>query len=226
MKLLIFGDDTSEIKKLAEGKGFKIVTENPDIIASYGGDGTFMKSENKFPNIPKLILRKSRVCKKCFNIPNEEILERVIKKEFDIVKEPKIEGFTKNEKIIGLNEIVVHNSNPRMGIRYEIFVNGNKIGEEIIGDGVVCSTPFGSTGYYRSITDSFFEVGIGVAFNNSTEQADHMVLKDDSEILIKIIRGGALAYADNSDKEVSLKDGDEILIKKSDQTAKIVKIRK
>jgi hypothetical protein len=46
-------------------------------------------------------------------------------------------------------------------IRYEIYINGRQVGEEIIGDGVVFQLLWINR-YYRSITDSFFEVGIGV----------------------------------------------------------------
>lgn len=38
--------------------------------------------------------------------------------------------------------------------------------EKVIGDGLLVATPFGSSGYYRSITGGVFEIGVGVAFNN------------------------------------------------------------
>lgn len=226
MKLLIYGDKTEEIEKIAEKAGFKIVKNNPDIIASYGGDGTFMEAENKYPGILKFALKKSKICKLCQNLPIEESLRKIIAGEYIEREEIKIETVFGNTKIIGLNEIIVHNIDPRRAIRYEIFVNGKKIGGEIIGDGVVVSTPHGSTGYYRSITDSFFEVGIGIAFNNSTEQADHMVLKDSSEIVIKITRGKAIVYADNNNEEIILDDGDEIVVRKYINNAKVVKFVK
>lgn len=235
MKLLIYGHNTEEVKKLAKKIGFEIVDpkpnkkfdgarKNPDIVASYGGDGTFMKSEKDYPGVLKFALKKSNVCKKCHELPNEEVLKKVFNGEYKIEEEIKIEAKYKKHKIIGLNEIIVHNHDPRRAIRYKIFVNKKQIGGEIIGDGVIISTPYGSTGYYRSITDSFFEVGIGVAFNNSTEQSDHMVLKENSEIIVKITRGKAVVYADNQDKEILLNDNDKILIKKSKETAKVVKI--
>ena len=224
MKLLLYGTHISEIKHLVEKAGFEIVTKNPEIVASYGGDGTFMKAEKDFPGIPKLALKKSKICKKCHDLPLEETLRKVAEGEYGVEEEIKIESVCKGKRIIGLNEIIVHNSDPRRAIRYEIFVNDRKIGDEIIGDGVVISTPYGSTGYYRSITDGMFEVGIGLAFNNSTEQSDHMVLKEDSEIRVKIVRGPAVAYADNDEVEISLNDGDEIVIKKSKEVAKIIKI--
>jgi len=226
MKLLIYGNKIEDIKKLARKAGFKVVNKNPDVVASYGGDGTFMQAENKFPGIPKFALKKSKICKLCYNLPTEEILKKVISKEYIIKDEIKIEAIFKNKRIVGLNEIIVHNIDPRRAIRYEIFVNGKKVGNEIIGDGVVISTPHGSTGYYRSITGSFFEVGIGVAFNNSTEPSDHMVLKENSEIIVKIVRGKAIVYADNSDEKIVLNDGHEIVVRKYINDAKVIKFVK
>ncbi len=236
MKLLIYGHQTQDITELAKKAGFEIVTDayqvheqfdqagNPNfVVASYGGDGTFMKAEEKYPGIPKLAIRRSRVCKLCSNLPTEEIFRKLSVGEYIIKEELKIEAIFDGARLVGLNEIIVHNVDPRRAIRYEIFVNGKKVGHEIIGDGVIVSTPHGSTGYYRSITDSFFEVGIGVAFNNSTEQSDHMVLKESSEIVVKIIRGKAVIYADNSDKEILLDDGHEVVIRKHINNAKIIK---
>ncbi len=236
MKLLIYGHQTQDITKLAEQAGFEIITDayqvhdqfdkagNPNfVVASYGGDGTFMKAEEKYPGVPKFAIRRSRICKLCSNLPTEEILRKLFVGEYIIKEELKIEAVFQSIRLVGLNEIIVHNVDPRRAIRYEIFVNGKKIGHEIIGDGVIISTPHGSTGYYRSITNSFFEVGVGVAFNNSIEQSDHMVLKDSSEIVIKIIRGKAVIYADNSEKEIFLDDGHEVVIRKHINNAKIIK---
>lgn len=224
MKLLIYGNNLDQVPEIAEKIGFKIVKKNPNVVTSYGGDGTFMRAENMFPGIPKFPLKRSKICKKCYDLPIEETLRRVFAKEFEIKNEIKIEAIAKKKRLIGLNEIVVHNNEPRRAIRYQIFINGKQSGGEIIGDGVVVSTPYGSTGYYRAITDSFFELGIGVAFNNSTEQSDHMVLKEDSEIVIKITRGQAIAYADNDKQEIVLDDSDEIVIRKYKKAAKIIKI--
>ncbi len=224
MNLLIYGEKNEDIKTLAKKAGFNLVDENPEIVASFGGDGTFMLSEKSFPQIPKFFLKNSRICKKCHDLPNHEILEKIQKGEYEVEEKIKVEAKANGKQLVGLSEIIVHNDDPRRAIRYEIHINGKQVGKEIIGDGVVISTPYGSTGYYRSITDSFFEIGIGVAFNNSIEQSDHMVLKEDSEIIIKIMRGKAIAYGDNSEDEIELFDGDEIVIKKSEEVARVIKI--
>ena len=39
MKILIFGEDKERIENLVEEAGFEQVSENPEFIVSYGGDG-------------------------------------------------------------------------------------------------------------------------------------------------------------------------------------------
>jgi len=211
-----------KIKELVQQKGFEIVDTGADFVVSFGGDGTLMNSEEAYPNIPKIVLRESEICKKCSNLSNEQVLDAIINKKYKIEELIKLEASAKGKTLIGLNDVIVHNKDARRGIRYKVTINNNQESKEIIGDGVVIATPFGSTAYYRSITDSFFEVGLGLAFNNSTEQADHMVLKDDSKISISITRGPALVYSDNKDDFIELENGDSVEIKKAENTARII----
>jgi NAD+ kinase len=224
MKISIVSKNNDEIEILKKDKDFEIVEKNPDFVISYGGDGTLMKSEHKFPGVPKILLCDSGVCKKCSPYSNEEILEKIKNGKYVIEESWKLEAEANSKRIIAMNDIIVHNRDARHAIRYRLWNNDQEIGKEIIGDGVVIATPFGSTAYYRSITDSFFEVGIGIAFNNSTEQSDHMVVKEDGKIKIKITRGPALVYADNQEEFIELEKDDEVTIKKSNQIVKIVKM--
>jgi NAD kinase len=121
-----------------------------------------------------------------------------------------------------MNDIILHNKDSRHAIRYNLKVNEKPLGKEIIGDGIIVATPYGSTAYYRSITDSYFELGIGLAFNNSTEQSDHVVLKEDSVVSVTIARGDALVYADNQQDEIDVTEGSEITIRKSKEVTHIV----
>ncbi|MCL5017560.1 MAG: hypothetical protein M1155_02800 [Patescibacteria group bacterium] len=221
MKVILFGRNSKTIEPVVKSFGFKMVEKDPDLIISYGGDGTLMQSEYEYPGIPKLILKGSLICKKANPFSNEEVLAKIKKGDFSVKDFFKLEASAKNKKLLAMTDVVVHNDNPRHAIRYHVLVNGNEIGKDIIGDGVVIATPFGSTAYYRSITDSFFEVGIGMAFNNSTEQADHMVLKEDSEIEIKIKRGPAVAYADNQASRIDLEADDVIRISRSNKKMKL-----
>ena len=204
MRVVVFGNRKRDIEGLVKKVGFELVDANPQFVISFGGDGTLMKAEYSFPDIPKIILRDSHICKKCSALSNEEILQRAKKKHYKVEKLLKLEVCAGDKILTGMNDIVVHNKDPRHAIRYHISINNKDTGKEIIGDGIIVATPFGSTGYYRSITDSFFEVGIGLAFNNSTEQSDHVILKEDSAIKMSIVRGPAIVYADNQEESIEL----------------------
>lgn len=223
-RIILFGKESKAISRMVEAHGFVLVKFGADFIISYGGDGTLMQAEHKFPGIPKIILKRSLICKRCLPVSNDEILKRVAQNHFKVEDLIKLAVRVGAKNLIAINDIIVHNEDPRHTIRYRLWIDNRPIGNEIIGDGVVIATPFGSTGYYRSITDSFFELGIGVAFNNSTEQADHMIIKNDSLIKIKLIRGSAVIYADNEKASIKLKVGDEAVITKSLKKFKFVNV--
>ncbi|MDX1535189.1 MAG: hypothetical protein R3346_00255 [Candidatus Spechtbacterales bacterium] len=229
MKVNIFGRNKEELTPVLKEMGFRVGEESPEFIISYGGDGTIMQAEHKYPEIPKIALRNSAICKKCPPLDNEEILSRVINGKYSVEELYKLQVSCKRDDTLikhGMDSIIVHNADPRRAMRYKLNINGEKINvEDIIGDGIVVATPFGSTGYYRSITDSFFEVGIGVAFNNSTEQSDHMVVSEDSIIELEVTRGPAVVYADNQDGAINLDKGDKIRIKKSPQVVRLLQFK-
>ena len=225
MKVTVFGNNKSEAEELAKKAGFEVVESNPDFVISYGGDGTFMKSEFAYPNVPKIVLKDSLICKVCSIFPNDQVLAKVREGSYEIKPLIKLSATANGKTITAMNDIIVHNSDPRHGIRYQIWSDDKQFGDTVIGDGVVVATPFGSTAYYRSITDSFFETGIGLAFNNSTEQMDHVVLDDQKTIRIKITRGIVGVYADNQEENLQLKEGDEVIIKKSASVAQWVIVK-
>lgn len=222
MKVTIFGKNADVVKPLVEKAGFEVVEKEADFVISYGGDGSLMMAEHMYPGVPKILLKDSAICKKCSPISNEEVLRKVSQGQYVIEDLIKLEVSAHGKTLHAMNDIILHNKDSRHAIRYNISVNQKTLGKEVIGDGVIVATPFGSTAYYRSITDSYFEVGIGLAFNNSTEQSDHVVLKDDSVVGIVIARGDAVVYADNQKDEILVTEKSEIVIRKSNEIARIV----
>lgn len=223
MKVIVVGDSVNDIIPAIKKVGFTIVEKKPDFVISYGGDGTLMIAEHLYPGIPKIILKHSLVCKLCSPFTNSEILKRVRAGKYAIESFWKLEARANGKTLIGLNDIVVHNTDMRHALRYAVFIDGVQSTHSIIGDGVVFATPLGSSGYYRSITDSVFEAGIGLAFNNSTEQSDHIVLRENRIVEIEITRGPAVVYADNQKDSILLSVGERVNIRKSKKVAKIVR---
>ncbi len=218
----IVGKRGNEVKPLVESVGFSLVSRDPELVICFGGDGTFMHAEATFPGIPKVLLRDSAICKKCSNFTNEEVLQHIAAGQYRIEELLKLEVEAQGRILRAVNDVILHNSDPRHAIRYALRVGNRSLGERIIGDGIVVATPFGSTGYYRSITDSSFEVGIGLAFNNSTEQSDHLVLPSDSTIVADIVRGPAIVYADNQEESITLGEGMSATVRCAAERAKII----
>lgn len=223
-------EDENEIKKDIEefsksfGLVYNFVNENPDFVISYGGDGTFLIGERKFPGVPKILVKKSKTCKKCHELHIKEILKKIINKEYRIKEIPKIKANLKNsfdKELIAVNDIVIRNTLPTEAIRFKVFIDEKEIGM-YIGDGVVIATPFGSTAYFHSITRKSFEEGLGIAFNNTTEIVEPKILDENSEIFIEILRGPAVLVADNNRNFIDLKENDVVIIKKIEEKAKIV----
>lgn len=217
----IVGKDSEHIDKIFQDKGYVRDDINPEVVISYGGDGTLLLSEHLFPSIPKLFLKNTLIGKLGFKEPNDIVLEKFFTGQLEIKEYFKIQAEVKGQHVLAVNEFSLKNKNPRHGIRFDVYINDRKVLNHIIGDGLMVSTPIGSTGYYKSITRSTFELGLGLAFNNTIEQYNHMVLKEDSVIKVVMLRGPGFCYVDNHEGEIDVEEGDEILIRKSGEFLKM-----
>lgn len=216
MKVVLFGKNTQDLEKVVKNVGLEITQSNPDVVNSFGGDGTLLSAERAYPGIPKLPIRNSVVCKKCSRHQDEIIFKKLMDDQLKLTEYKKLETEVLNEKFYALNDFVVRNSDPTHTIRFK--VNGGKL---LIGDGIVVSTPFGSTGYFKSITGTSFAKGFGVAFNNTTEKIDPLNLGDGDIVTFKLTRGKATLSFDNSPDILTIDEGSELVFKLSDQVTKI-----
>lgn len=224
-KFSIVGDGHEKIKSLFIEKGYIFDSTHPQFVISYGGDGTLLKSETLYPSVPKLFIKNTKIGKLAQKKENEEIIEKFFSHQYHFKKVKKIEAIiNRKEHIFGAAEITLHNAEPRSGVRYTVRIDDEQIHHELIGDGVIVCNTLGSTGYYKSITDSYFEVGIGLAFNNSTEQADHIVLSNSRHIFITIIRGPAIVFGDNQEKHCLLHEGDIVEFFESKKVFSIIEV--
>ena len=227
MKVLLHGKNAKNIANLVENLGFKIVTSNPDVVVSYGGDGTLLSSEREYPGIPKLPIRNSQICNKCPEHEDKKILQDLLEGKLELKEYKKLNTNVYGKNLFALNDFVVRNEQTIHAIRFKMH---NFISPDLrIGDGIVVATPFGSTGYFRSITDETFADGFAIAFNNTTEKdgpiyidQDEIDKEDDfTSIEFELVRGKAILSFDNSPKTFHISEGTTLSFKLSDKTAKI-----
>ncbi len=217
MKILLTGRDLKKIEQaLTKLDDVHLVTDSPDLIITHGGDGSLLGAEREFPGIPKLPIRDTARAPLCNEhtsfLKHFNLFMNGNLKKTELIK---LGSFTsRGEKLSGINDIFIHNVNRAGALRYCVLINNIPHGHEIIGDGVGVSTIHGSTAYYRSITNSIFKIGIGLAFNNSTEVTNHQVLPEETVIKVKITRGPAMIVADNGPEGIELNEGDTVEIRK------------
>ncbi len=229
MKIQLYGKNSEDIKKVATDLGFELVSNNPEVIISYGGDGTLLASENKYPKTPKLPIRDSKVCRKCSDHQTEHLLKMLLNNQIHLTTQPKLETIfipkkssSQQGKLIALNDIVIRNKSAYHAIRFFVSKNGKHVTDYLlIGDGIVASTPFGSTGYYQSITKSTFEKNFRIVFNNTVTHIPPLEFNNQDIITIDIVRGPGEMTSDNNPETIELLEGDQAEIKVSDEIANI-----
>jgi len=102
--------------------------------------------------------------------------------------------------------------------------------EKVIGDGLLVATPFGSSGYYRSISGGVFETGLGVAFNNVHKPANaprSITLSSAGRVELRLLtttRSASAVLARDDDTDVhELESSELVSISLSDQVVEIVR---
>lgn len=222
MKVLLFGKNANTLEKLAKSYGLEPVSHHPDLILTYGGDGTLLASERLFPSIPKFPIRDSKVCNKCPKHETDVLLNLLLTKKLPLKTQPKLEAIFENERFLALNDIVIRNQTPIHAIRFILKINSEITKPElIIGDGIVVSTAFGSTGYFQSVTKESFDQNFKIAFSNTTQIIKSLEFKAGDGIEVEIVRGPAVLSLDNNPHLLTLKEKDTVKLLVSNQIAKI-----
>lgn len=136
--------------------GFRVQTtysEQAELNICIGGDGAFIHAihQHDFPNIPFVGINTGHLG--FFQeIQPENIdffLQNYLLKKYYIEELSLVEAKIRTDKntfsLLGINEIVIKGSRSKV-IHLEIFIDGNHL-ENFSGDGVIISTPAGSTAY-------------------------------------------------------------------------------
>jgi NAD kinase len=206
--------------QLADEK--QVTAKNCDLVICYGGDGTLLYGEQHIPGIPKMMLRSTMLCDDCREQAVIDMLTALSQKNYTLESHMKLEARSNNQTHLGLYDIMIGHSRINVSVRLRFAINGVAHPEEIVGDGLIISTPLGSTGYYQSITRSNFQSGIGIAFNNSVNTMSNLVVDEDAKIDVTITRGRAVVTSDNNEDPEVVDTDAYITIQKSQQQTALV----
>ena len=131
-----------------------------------------------------------------------------------------------NDKGKALNDVVIARGTLSRMAKFEVFID-NKLYYRVKGDGLIVSTPTGSTGYSFSAGGPFIYPDVDVIILTPicphTRGMQPIVLKSSSEILIKAENYNGEIYLTFDGQEAKqINDNTSIIIKKAKQIAKIL----
>lgn len=168
----------------------------------------------------------------------EASLDKIINDEFSVEERMMLKGEVKkkgrkDETHLSLNDVVINRSGKLCLIDYSIFVN-DKFLTLYRADGIIVSTPTGSTGYSLSaggpIVDPKSKLMIITPICPQSLTARAMVLSEDSSIRIEIDNNARMKRAEvelsfDGRANIDVRPLDDIIITKADTTTRIGRLK-
>lgn len=231
MNVLLYGHESEKLRPLVEKHtGLRLVSKNPETVVCFGGDGTLLAAERLWPGIPKVPLRNSRRGVRCIAAPPDGVITQLA--AGNLVPHPQTklactlefaDGTRAAQQLVALNEVSGHMGRVTSSLRYRVWFDGRAYGSapdhEIIGDGFVVCSPFGSTAYFNQITRGVFWHGIGIAFKYTNEQTTHVIVPEETAVRVQITRGPAFIAHDSAPEILDADAGDVLTIRRAHETA-------
>lgn len=210
------------------------IPKHVELVIVFGGDGTFLsvsKQVNEF-NIPILGINSGGLGFLTEFTVNElyPIMDKIIEDEYEIEERGMISAsvFKKNKEFGNykvLNDLVINNEVSRI-IDLAIYAEGSHI-TTFKADGIIFSTPTGSTAYSLSAGGPIVHPTLPVTL--ITPICPHiltnrpLVVSNEMEITVKVLTEGSSYMTLDGRETIKVELNDEIKLKKSDSTVKLVK---
>ena len=184
-----------EFNQLAED----IFNFDCDMAVILGGDGTLLRAQAKMnPNIPIFGINMGTVgfLTEIEAVHSFDALNDILKGDYYREKRSRLVVSHENHQFSAMNEVVIMTDKTAKMLHFEIQVDGEII-EEVRADGLIVSTPSGSTAYAMSaggpIVDPKVEGFIIIPICPYKLGVRPFVVSDNSEITVKLLKKGKSA---------------------------------
>ena len=208
-----------------------------DLIIVFGGDGTMLRAVRTLVSAktPLLGINLGSLgyLTDVYLTELSDTLDHLLKGEFTIVERARIRGEVRRDgrkeiEYTALNDIVVNMGTLPRALYMEVRVGKVTLGK-FLGDGLIVSTPTGSTAYNLSAGGPI--VHPGVAGHLVTPICPHslamrpMIVPATSSVELKLhdVGQGATLTSDGQES-CALIQGDRVLYKKADSPIRLVKM--
>ena len=201
-----------------------------DMTIILGGDGTLLRAQSKMkPGIPIFGVNMGTVgflteieAKDTF-----DALDDVLKGNYYKEKRTKLVVSHENHHYSAMNEVVIMTDKPAKMLHFEIQVDGEII-EEVRADGLIVSTPSGSTAYAMSAGGPIVDPKVGgfviIPICPYKLGARPFIVSDNSEITVKLLKKGKTAvFVMDGQTNDEAEYEEEIKFKKSDKSVYLIR---
>ncbi|WP_026504641.1 NAD(+)/NADH kinase [Butyrivibrio sp. NC3005] len=232
-------DDTCKTLDRPDARFYKTdIPKDTDLCIAIGGDGTMLQAARNCRKleIPLLGINMGTVgyLTEVDLEHMEEALTRVIEGKYTIEKRMMLKGFIKGKEECteALNDIVIARAAALSVITLSVYVN-DRLLTTYQADGIIVSTPTGSTGYNMSaggpIVEPKSDTILLTPICPHTLNSRSIVLSSNDKVELELVEGrnGVLQEAEASFDGrygTKLQTGDRLVVSKSDTTTRILKI--
>ncbi len=225
---------------LAKSEGYKdnrhvaapnTILKKVDYILSLGGDGTFLNTARIVGNklIPILGINLGRLGFFSGIGPHEikEFIPNLAANKFKVVEQVIIEAKVSETKIMhGINDIVIDKFDSIKMIELEIFYNNERV-VKLVSDGIIISTPAGSTGYSLScngpIVNPKSKVFVITPISPHTLNIRPIIVPDEGMLKVKILKEGKARISADGQVTISQSTPNEVILCKADYSIRVIK---
>ena len=216
------------------------ITKDTDCIIVLGGDGTLIRVVRKTrkANIPLIGINLGTLGYLCELDKNNmyQAIYQLLNGNYVLEERMMIKGHRKEieQGRTALNDIVIHPTGVLAILRLNVYVNGEFL-TTYDGDGVIVSTPTGSTGYNLSAGGPIIEPGAKIIaltpINAHNLSSIGVILRSEDVIEVELVsRRGVeevAAYVScDGDRFTKLTAGDRFVIERAVHTIQICKVNK
>lgn len=202
----------------------KIYDFNCNMTIVLGGDGTLLRAQSKLKDETPLFGVNMGTVGFLTEIEAEntfEALDDILNENYYKEKRTKLVVSHENHRYSAMNEVVIMTNKPAKMLHFEIQVDGEII-EEVRADGLIISTPSGSTAYAMSAGGPIVDPKVGgfiiIPICPYKLGVRPFIVSDNSEIIVKLLKKGKSAvFVMDGQRNEEAEYQEEIKFKKSEK---------
>ena len=233
---VIATERTEEDPLLVVRKHLSVIPDDTELCIVLGGDGTMLQAARSiaYMDIPLIGINLGTMgfLTEVEESATDEALDKILNGEYEIEDRMMLRGAVEGKKDYSLNDIIVTRYQDVSTIGYNIYINDQFLCS-YYADGLIVSTPTGSTGYNMSaggpIIEPIANMILVTPVCPHTLNSRSLVFSPETriEVELKSKRDGenqqAIVCFDGSGT-LLMNTGDRIEIKKSKKTTKILRL--